>query len=164
MEHSKFIEYISKMPSSDQPPIFGLHPNADLTFRLKESLEMINTLLDIQPKDSGGGSGKSREEEVKDKIEKDLLPSLPADFILLDVMDRLKNLRGPAKLGSAGKYEILPLNVFLRQEIERFQAVLSIVKSTLVQMVDAIDGTVSMTSEIVDSINAVYDFRVPRSW
>jgi dynein heavy chain len=65
------------MPPTDSPPIFGLHPNADLTFRQKESLEMINTLLDTQPKDSAGGSGKSREEEVKDKIQLDLLPSLP---------------------------------------------------------------------------------------
>jgi hypothetical protein len=35
---------------------------------------MINTLLDIQPKEASGAGGKSREEEVKEKIEKDLLP------------------------------------------------------------------------------------------
>jgi hypothetical protein len=45
-----------------------------LTFRLKESIEMINTLLDIQPKEASGSGGKSREEEVKEKLEKDLLP------------------------------------------------------------------------------------------
>jgi dynein heavy chain len=33
-EHVRFMEYINKMPSNDGPPIFGLHPNADLTFRL----------------------------------------------------------------------------------------------------------------------------------
>jgi dynein heavy chain len=31
-------------------------------------------------------------------------------------------------------------------------------------MVDAIEGTIIMTAEIVDSINAVYDFRVPKTW
>jgi len=41
---------------------------------------------------------------------------------------------------------------------------LNIVKKTLNDMVDAIDGSISMTAEIVDSIDAVYDFRVPRSW
>jgi len=75
------LEYIAKMPGNDTPAIFGLHPNADLTFRLKESNEMIDTLLDIQPKDGGGGgSGNSREEEVKDKLLKDLLPMLPPDY------------------------------------------------------------------------------------
>lgn len=31
-------------------------------------------------------------------------------------------------------------------------------------MCDAIDGSISMTPDIVDSINAVYDFRVPRKF
>ncbi len=34
VEHAKFMEYIGKMPGTDGPPIFGLHPNADLTCRL----------------------------------------------------------------------------------------------------------------------------------
>lgn len=62
------------MPEKDNPLIFGLHPNADLTFRLKESTEMINTLIDTQPKEAGAGSGKSKEDEVKEKLEKDFLP------------------------------------------------------------------------------------------
>ena len=62
------------MPSKDSPIIFGLHPNADLTFRLKESIEMINTLVDTQPKEASGSGGKSKEDEVKEKLEKDLLP------------------------------------------------------------------------------------------
>lgn len=50
------------MPEKDNPLIFGLHPNADLTFRLKESTEMINTLIDTQPKEAGAGSGMSKED------------------------------------------------------------------------------------------------------
>jgi dynein heavy chain len=163
-EHSRFIEYINKMPSNDSPPIFGLHPNADLTFRQKESNEMITTLLDIQPKDSGGGSGKSREEEVKEKLEKDLLPQLPGNFNMLDVTERIKVLKGPKGLGSPGDYGTLPLNIFLFQEIQRFQMILDIVRTTMVNMIDAIEGTIIMTPDIVDSINAVYDFRVPNKW
>jgi len=53
----------------DGPTIFGLHPNADLTFRQKESQEMINVLLDTKPKESSESSGLSREDQVKDKIE-----------------------------------------------------------------------------------------------
>jgi dynein heavy chain len=105
------------MPSNDSPNIFGLHANADLTFRLKESLEMINVLIDTQPKDSGGGAGGlSREDQVKEKIEKDLLPKLPVDFVIIDILDRLKVLKGPKGLVDAvtGKYDTVPLNIFLR--------------------------------------------------
>jgi dynein heavy chain len=34
----------------------------------------------------------------------------------------------------------------------------------MVDMIDAIDGSIIMTPDIVDSINAVFDFRVPRKW
>jgi dynein heavy chain len=154
------------MPSNDGPQIFGLHPNADLTFRLKESIEMINVLVDTQPKEGGGGGGLSREDQVKEKIEKELLPKLPQDFIILDVLERLKVLRGPKGLVDAvtGKYDTVPLNVFLRQEIEWFQLILNIVRKTLIDMIDAIDGSISMTAEIVGSIDSVFDFRVPKSW
>lgn len=163
-EHTKYMEEINLMPGKDAPPIFGLHSNADLTFRLKESSEMLNTLLDTQPKEASGGSGKSREEEVKDKLEKDLLPTLPVDFIFIDIDERLKVLKGPKGLGEPGKYQTVPLNIFLRQELERFQFILTTVKQTMTAMIDAIDGTIIMTPEIVDSINAVYDFRVPYKW
>ena len=153
------------MPGNDTPAIFGLHPNADLTFRLKESNEMIATLLDIQPKDSGGGgSGKSREEEVKDKLQKDLMPMLPPDYVELEVKEKLRVTKGPRGLGEPGKMDLIPLNIFLKQEIERFQMILTIVRNTMSAMCDAIDGTISMTPEIVESINAVFDFRVPRKF
>ena len=34
----------------------------------------------------------------------------------------------------------------------------------MLNMIDAIEGTIIMTPEIVESINAVYDFRVPYKW
>ncbi len=68
------------MPEKDNPLIFGLNGNADLTYRLKESTEMIQTMIETQPKEGGGGSGKSRDEEVKEKIQDELIKILPADF------------------------------------------------------------------------------------
>jgi len=55
---------VNEVPAVDNPEVFGLHINADLTFRLKESLEMINTLIETRPKDSNTGGGKTREEIV----------------------------------------------------------------------------------------------------
>lgn len=75
---------------------------------------MLNTLLDTQPKDGSGGGGKSREEEVRDKVEKELLPQLPADFSLIEVDERCKVLKGPKGLGTPGNFDTIPLNIFLR--------------------------------------------------
>merc|ERR1719310_744991 len=59
-----FRDAIDTIPPVDSPLIFGLHPNADLTYRLKDNQEMITTIIETQPKDSGGGSGKSVDEIV----------------------------------------------------------------------------------------------------
>lgn len=152
-EHPKYMEYINEMPGIDNPPIFGLHPNADLTCSLQDSTHMINTMLDTQPKDSGGGGGLSREDTVKEKIEKELLPQLPPDINPIDTAEKLKSLKGPKGLGESGKYDLIPLNIFLSQELQRFQMVLTIVRNTMISMVEAIDGNISMTPEIVESIN-----------
>jgi dynein heavy chain len=56
-EHSKFLEFVEKMPGQDSPAIFGLNASADLTFRLNESTALISTLIDVQPKEAGGAAG-----------------------------------------------------------------------------------------------------------
>lgn len=42
--------------------------------------------------------------------------------------------------------------------------ILTIVRTTIVSMIDAIDGSIIMTPDLVDAINAVFDVRVPRTW
>jgi dynein heavy chain len=74
-EIQKYVDYVNTVPPTDNPEVFGLHSNADLTFRLKESLEMINTIMETRPKDSSVGGGKTREEIVQEKA-KELLSKL----------------------------------------------------------------------------------------
>jgi len=161
-EHNRYLEHIQTLPERDNPLIFGLNGNADLTYRLKESGEMINVLVDTQPKDSGGGSGKSREDEVKEKLQNELIKILPPDFVEVEVDEKLKSLKGPKSLSDTGKN--IPLNVFLFQEIQRLQNVLGIVRTTMTNMVLAIDGQIIMTPLLVDCIAAVGDFRVPKNF
>ena len=161
-EHQKYLDHINTLPDKDSPLIFGLNPNADLTYRSKEAVEMINVLIDTMPKESSGGSGKSIEEEVKERLQADLIKQLPPDFIEIEVEDKLKSLRGPKGLTETGKN--VPLNVFLYQEIQRLQRVLDIVRKSMLDMVLAIDGQIIMTQTLVDCINALADFRVPKIW
>lgn len=41
LEHKNYMEYLEKLPAVDNPEIFGLNANADITFRTKETNEMI---------------------------------------------------------------------------------------------------------------------------
>ena len=46
--------------------------------------EMLNTIVSIQPKDSGGGSGETRESVVY-RLADDMLQKLPPDYVAHEV-------------------------------------------------------------------------------
>ena len=131
-EIQKYHEYIRTFPEKDSPVIFGLNVSADLTFRLAESQSMINTLIDTMPKEGGGGGGRTKEDEVKDKLEQDLIRQLPENFVEQEYKERISALPIPRGLPAG---EAVPLYIFLRQEIEQLQVVLSIVRKTMTDMV-----------------------------
>lgn len=63
-EHKNYIDYIEKLPAVDNPEIFGLNANADITFRTKETNEMITTIMKTRPKESASNTGLTREEII----------------------------------------------------------------------------------------------------
>lgn len=157
----KYREYIDSIPPIDSPDVFGLHPNADRTFRENESIDLINTIKETRPKDSSGGSGQTREEMVSEKA-KELLEKLPPDYIENDVDEYIKKLGGPKNYTEKGRN--VPLNIFLFQEIQRMQVIIALVRKTLTDTILAIDGQIIMTPNILDAINAIADARVPSIW
>ena len=54
-------EYIEATVTSESPALFGLHPNAELDFRITQNESLFQKLLDLQPKDSGGSGGEESE-------------------------------------------------------------------------------------------------------
>lgn len=160
-DHASFLAHINNMPDNDNPLVFGLNPNADLTASLADSRQMLATLIDTQPSDAAAAGGKTENETVKDMIEQDFLKLLPEDFKMMDVDDRLKTMRHK-RLPETGK--AVPLNMFLFQEIQRFQNILGIVRNLLTDMVLAIDGQIIMTPELANAIKVMFDFRVPQVW
>ncbi|MCG8621942.1 MAG: hypothetical protein MJE68_08120 [Proteobacteria bacterium] len=95
--------------------------------------EVVDTIMSIQPKDSSGGTGETREAMVY-RIANDMLEKLPPDYIPHEVKARLQ------KMGALSS-----MNIFLRQEIDRMQRVLSVVRHTLQDLKLAIDGTIIMS-------------------
>merc|ERR1711959_66126 len=152
---------IDTIPPVDSPNIFGLHTNADLTYRLKDASEMLTTIMETQPKDTGSSTGKSVDEIVKE-LSLDLLTKMPPDFVEEVFRAQIQKLRGPPKVEDKGFGA--PLNIFLFQELQRLQNIISIVRSNLHNVASAIDGTVVMTTDLLEDLNSIFDSRVPRRW
>jgi len=51
------------LPVNSEPEVFGLHENADIVTAQNESYDLLETVLGIQPRVSGG-SGKSMESVI----------------------------------------------------------------------------------------------------
>lgn len=61
-----------------------MHPNADITYQTNMANETLSTIVNIQPKDSGGGGGETREIIVQ-RLADEMLEKLPEDYISHEV-------------------------------------------------------------------------------
>ena len=82
-----------------------------------------------------------------------MLDKLPGDYVPFEVKQRLQ------KMGA-----LQPMVIFLRQEIDRMQRVISKVRSTLVDLKLAIDGTIIMSEDLRDALDSMFDAKIPKSW
>jgi dynein heavy chain len=149
----KYREYIETLPLVDDPEIFGLHGNADLAYRTAQTKQVLDCILDIQPKEGGGGGGLTREEIVLNMVN-DLQAKLPPDYKPDDVKTGIKGLGGMGK----------PLNICLKQEIDQLQKVITTVRRMLAALKLAIAGTIVMSPELAEALDALFMARVPPAW
>ncbi|XP_047444882.1 dynein axonemal heavy chain 8-like [Mugil cephalus] len=148
----EYMEYIQSLPTVDSTEALGLHPNADITYQTNTSAEVLDTITNIQPKESAGGSGVTRESIVHSMAE-DMLDKLPPNYVPHEVRARLLKM-GPLN----------PMNIFLRQEVDRMQRIISLVRSSLTDLKLAIDGTIIMSENLRDALDNIFDARVPNLW
>ncbi|XP_055935203.1 dynein axonemal heavy chain 8-like isoform X2 [Argiope bruennichi] len=149
----QYMEYIDNLPGVDTPQVFGLHPNADIAYQSNTTKDVLDTILSIQPKDTGGGTGETRESVVY-RMAKDMLSKLPQNYIPHEVRERIKAIGDPAA----------PMQIFVKQEIDRMQKVITNVRSTLMDLELAIEGTIVMNENLRDALDSIYDARIPKMW
>lgn len=74
---------------------------------------ILDTILSIQPKEGGNIRGSDTRESVVYRLADDMLEKMPKNYVDHEVRESL-NRMGP----------LLPMAIFLRQEIDRMQRVI----------------------------------------
>lgn len=151
---SNYVEFVKRFPGTEMPSVFGLHKNADLTYRFKESQRLLKKIVGSQSSGATLEKGKTREDIVIEVIS-ELEQKLPSHFSLPDVESKVKTNFSD----SSG-----PMNVFLYQEISQFENILDRVSSSLAQARKSIHGELVMTPKISCMIQSIYNAEVPSLW
>ena len=136
-----------------------------LSYQSNRANSSLDTILSIQPKDSSSGGGETRESIVR-RLAGEMLDKLPADYIPHEVSlilapgsvpsticDSLSSHQVKARLQKMGA--IAPMNIFLRQEIDRMQRVITVVRNTLQDLQLAVDGTIIMSEVGIVLVQAI---------
>eukprot|EP00818_Percolomonas_sp_WS_P004783 CAMPEP_0117442044 /NCGR_PEP_ID=MMETSP0759-20121206/3945_1 /TAXON_ID=63605 /ORGANISM="Percolomonas cosmopolitus, Strain WS" /LENGTH=4215 /DNA_ID=CAMNT_0005233913 /DNA_START=112 /DNA_END=12759 /DNA_ORIENTATION=- len=148
-------QYISQLPAYEEPEVFGLHPNANVTFQQKESDALMSNIINIQPRSGSGVGGKSNDEIVLDML-KSFQSQLPA----------------PLERDHAhpDTFKIMPdrtmncLGTFLGQEIDSFNILLKQVGKTLAELEQAVQGFAVMSAELEGMYNDFLYQKIPLIW
>lgn len=131
----EFRRAVEEISIDEGPETFGLHANADLMYRslkLKEIMSVIQTAS--QGSRLHGKLGLAREATI-DSLVTSYLEKLPSVFEPEATRKALNKLHGGA---------MSPLNVHLRQEIERLNRLIVVVRDALETLRSALAGNIAL--------------------
>ncbi|XP_060075174.1 dynein axonemal heavy chain 6-like [Ylistrum balloti] len=154
-ELQQYRDYIESLPQVEEPEIFGMHENANIAFQNQETTALVTTILDVQPRLSSGGTGKSNDEIVYEL----------AENILEKMMDKLDIDEANQEMFALdAKGRLNSLTTVLTQEVDRFNNLLRVIKNSLLTLQKAIKGMVVMSEALEGVYNAFLNKQVPTMW
>eukprot|EP01038_Epipyxis_sp_PR26KG_P006339 gene6339-8727_t len=149
------IEYFDRLPLSDDPEVFGMHENANVTFNTNESLALMSAILSLQPRTSGGGSGKTSD---------DVVIELATAFESQCPIAMSEEDAGPTTFVIQPNGLLTSLAICLSQEMIKFNRLLGKLVSSLKDIKKAIRGMIVMSSDLDAMYTSFMNNQLPAIW
>ncbi|XP_029367943.1 dynein heavy chain 6, axonemal [Echeneis naucrates] len=154
-ELDQYKKYIESLPITDDPEVFGMHENANLAFQRQETINLINTILDVNPRSSAQHGAKSSDEIVCELADS-ILARLPEHLDMSDAVEALFERDENGRLNS--------LTTVLGQETDRFNKLLQVLRMSLITLQKALAGLVVMSEEMDRIYTSFLNNQVPNYW
>ncbi|XP_028284655.1 dynein heavy chain 6, axonemal [Parambassis ranga] len=154
-ELEQYKNYIESLPIIDDPEVFGMHENANLAFQRHETMTLINTILEVNPRSSASHGAKSNDEIVCE-LAASILAKLPERLDMDKAVESLFVRDSNNRLNS--------LTTVLGQETDRFNNLLRVLRVSLITLQKAIAGQVVMSEEMDRIYTSFLNNQVPNHW
>ncbi|KAI9141391.1 dynein heavy chain and region D6 of dynein motor-domain-containing protein [Paraphysoderma sedebokerense] len=148
--YEDYIQFIRDLPFNQSPEIFGIHQNGDITRQIAETKQLFESILKTQEK-ALGPRGKSSDEAVTDTA-KDIVNRIPPLFQVDKAL-----VKYPVSYNDS-------FNTVLIQEMTRYNRLLEVILTSLVNVQKAIKGLVLMSAELEELAKSMLIGKVPVKW
>ncbi|OMJ82808.1 hypothetical protein SteCoe_16405 [Stentor coeruleus] len=144
--YSKYIE--EKLPI-ESPPMFGMHPNAEINYLTATGDRIFATIIDVSGGAGGGDQSKKKEDIVMESLIM-LKAKLPPEFKMIEITAKTK--------------ERPPFVVVCLQECERMNLLLSEIRISLTELEMGLQGALNITEKMEALGLSLSVNRVPKNW
>lgn len=151
--------HVDEMPMDNAPDVFGLHPNAETGYLRTAAETMWANLLELMPRSGGEIAGGESRESLLTKLSAEILAQVPPPF------DRKAIMRAEKEKARQQKQEnLMPTQVVLMQEIERWNSLVNLMVSSLKDLQKALAGIIGMSADLDDLASALNNGQLPAKW
>jgi dynein heavy chain len=153
--HEDMLAYFKILPDSDDPEIFGMHSNANITYNRNVSTDVMTNILELQPRASGGSSAKSSDEIVID------ICAQYAEQVPRQLTD---DEAGETTFVLQPNGLFLSLAIVLQQEMVKFNRLSGVMGRSLQDLQKAIRGEIVMSNDLDAMYTACLNNQLPPIW
>ncbi|EKX45970.1 hypothetical protein GUITHDRAFT_94428 [Guillardia theta CCMP2712] len=156
------LGYIRNFPLLEEPEVFGLHENANITYAKNETYLLFESMLLLMPKgESSGAEGGQSSDSFLEQMAQRMEESLPtqSDLFRFGLPFRVDEVA-----------EVYPtdykesMNTVLTQECLRFNRVIVVIRHSLQQLIKAVKGLIVMSGDLEAVANSFMVGQVPSLW
>eukprot|EP00835_Amoeboradix_gromovi_P001568 NODE_74_length_23402_cov_1.166974.p1 type:complete len:4329 gc:universal NODE_74_length_23402_cov_1.166974:19649-6663(-) len=147
LDYNEYHRYIDENLPLENPLLYGMHPNAEISVQTITSEKLFMTMMELQPKESLGQGKVSKEELLRVMIEEMivLIPEVFGDM-------------------SAKIEDKTPFTSVCLQECDRMSKILTEMKRSLIELLLGLNGDLSTTDLMEQMMQSLHLNKIPENW
>ncbi|XP_019696725.1 dynein heavy chain 7, axonemal [Harpegnathos saltator] len=148
--YEDYVKQIQSIPLNPSPEVFGLHVNAGITRNLQLATGLFDSMARIRGAVVTGDATK--QDEILLNMKRDIYERMPDLFDIEEAQQRY-----PIEY-------VESMNTVLVQELERYNDLLTEIRSSLSMLEKAVKGLIVMTPSLEELASSMLIAKIPPSW